>query len=180
MPVEYFHLNPFPAVDKYICFPEFVFGARLFYCIVVYCSCPAGTPPTFDHSACAPAKYFKNIHVPVHVHDKFIYAFSVLCTVLYIYLFLRWLHFITIWINLYVILTVHIGFLHFSLLFIIIRYILLIWILWIFFNSGFTWIFTWNISFHMKYFIINYSHWIWSRYIGTYTSTTEIDFCVIR
>ena len=30
-------LNPFPAVDKYICLPKFVSGARLFLCIVVYC-----------------------------------------------------------------------------------------------------------------------------------------------
>ena len=68
-------INLFPAVDKYICFPKFVFGTRLFYCIVVYCSCPAGTPPTFDYSACAPAMYLKiymyHVHV-IHVHDKFI------------------------------------------------------------------------------------------------------------
>ena len=53
-----FQFNPFPTIDKYICLPELVFGTRLFYCIVVYCCCPAGTPPTFDYSTCALSMYF--------------------------------------------------------------------------------------------------------------------------
>ena len=71
-------INPFPAVDKYICLPQFVFGARLFHCIVVYCCCGAGTPPTFDYSACALSIYLKiymYIHVHEHdVHENFIFS----------------------------------------------------------------------------------------------------------
>ena len=63
------YINPFPAVDKYICFREFVFSAsRLAISLF-----PAATPSADPRYAHAHIRLLQHVHVHVHV-QKYVHA----------------------------------------------------------------------------------------------------------